>query len=288
MAVERKFIQDALKRVQVSEYLEEKLERVGLSKADIQRTPMMTRVNLVVGNAARVIGKGGRDIKNLTEDLQKDFGLENPQIDVKEVENPETDPMLIAKKVARMLEKGDNVRRILHSGIKDVQRAGVEGVEIYAGGKIVGKGGKARAIRVMWGRLPKSGDVAHTLVKKANYTAYPKAGAIGIVVKVVPKGTVFPDTILRPHAEPAKVIEEKTTESGPLVQETPAEEKIAVLEKKIEEAGTPKEATVSDPTQKKKRAPRKKKEVLAAEQKVETPAVEVTPPLPAVEQPKSE
>jgi ribosomal protein S3 len=42
------------------------------------------------------------------------------------------------------------------------------------------------------GYLPKAGEPAR-LVRIASITAYPKSGAIGVVVKIVPPGTVFPD-----------------------------------------------------------------------------------------------
>ena len=42
------------------------------------------------------------------------------------------------------------------------------------------------------GYLPKSGFVT-TLVQEAKIAAYPKYGAIGVTVRIVPPGTKFPD-----------------------------------------------------------------------------------------------
>ena len=56
MAVERKFVENAIKKMQVGEFLEKRLKRVGYSKASIQRTPVLTRIGIYVRNPARVIG----------------------------------------------------------------------------------------------------------------------------------------------------------------------------------------------------------------------------------------
>lgn len=265
MALERKFVQDSVKKVQVARYLEKKLGRAGFSKATLQRTPMITRISIQVGNPARVIGRAGRDIKSLSDELQANYGLENPQIDVTGVENENLDPMLVCRKIARLFDRGDKARKVLHIALQDMQSAGVQGAEIYVGGKLVGKGAKARGMRISYGRVPKSGNL-EGVVRTAQLTTYPKAGAIGIEVRIVPKGVVFSDAIARPHAAapaapPAEVATmpgaggsgpEAPIERASVEQEKMAELESAIAEKKVE-AEKPKPAP-------KKRAPRKKKE----------------------------
>jgi small subunit ribosomal protein S3 len=192
LAIERKFIEDSINRYRVAQFLEKELDRAGFSKVDIQRTPMVTRIAVSVTNPGRVIGKRGKSINDLTTAVQKEFKIDNPQISVVEVPMVELEPRLMAKKTVKMIEMGKNIRRILHSTLKMIMDAGALGAEVIAAGKIAAKGGRSKRLRASAGHLPKAGEPSR-LVRIAKITAYPKSGAIGIVVKIVPPGTVFPD-----------------------------------------------------------------------------------------------
>jgi small subunit ribosomal protein S3 len=211
MAVERKFIEDAISRYRLAAYLEKELDRAGFSKVDIQRTPMVTRINVDVTKPGKVIGRKGKTIKDLTDAIQKNFGVDNPQISVSEVINENLEPRLVAKRVVRSIEMGRNVRRILHFTLKTIMDAGALGAEIIASGKIAAKGARAKRLRVGAGYMPKSGEPSR-LVRVAHVTAYPKFGAIGVRVKIVPPGTVFPDKKTKPVELP-RVIKEAAAES---------------------------------------------------------------------------
>jgi len=192
MAIERKFIKDSIAIHRIARFLEIELDRAGFSGVDIQRTPMVTRIAVAVTNPGRVIGKKGKSIRDLTELIQKQFGIENPQISVVDITNPDLEPRLVAKKTVKTIEMGKNIRRILHATLKMIMVQGALGAEIVASGKIAAKGGRSRRLRVSAGYLPKAGEPAR-LVKRAHVTAYPKSGAIGVLVRIVLPGTVFPD-----------------------------------------------------------------------------------------------
>ena len=70
------------------------------------------------------------------------------------------------------------------------------GAEVIASGKLAAKGAKKRAIKVRLGYMPKAGDTMK-LVDEAAVAAYPKYGAIGIKVRIVQPGTVFPDRAVK-------------------------------------------------------------------------------------------
>ncbi|MEM0350823.1 MAG: 30S ribosomal protein S3, partial [Archaeoglobaceae archaeon] len=110
MAVERKFVQDRVRRMLVKEWIREEVKNAGFGGVDILRMPLGTQVTLFVERPGLVIGKGGRRIKMLTEKL-KEFGLDNPQISVDEVEKPEFNAQLMASLLARALERGWYFRR---------------------------------------------------------------------------------------------------------------------------------------------------------------------------------
>ena len=136
--------------------------------------------------------------------VETKFNIDNPQIIVIESGNPYLKPRLIARIACRMIERGKNVRFVLHNLLKEIMDSGALGAEIIASGKISGKGGRARTVRVLAGYLPKAGEPSR-LVLKDHYAAYPKSGAIGVTVSIVPPGTVFPDKEVKKIALP-KVI----------------------------------------------------------------------------------
>ena len=192
MVVERKFIEDAIVKNEISKYLERNLSRAGFSRVEIQKTPVITRITAYVTNPGRVIGRGGQTIDALTQEIKTKFKIDNPQISVAEVRNELLEPRLVARHIANSLERGANARSLLHSMLRNIIEQGALGAEIVAGGKLAAKGAKARTIKVRFGYLPKAGDTVK-LVDEAHVAAYPKYGAIGIVVRIVQPGTKFPD-----------------------------------------------------------------------------------------------
>jgi small subunit ribosomal protein S3 len=203
--VEGKFIEDAITRYRVSKFLETELDRAGFSRVDIQRTPMVTRIAVEVTNPGRVIGKRGKSIQDLTDAITREFKIENPQISVVESTNQNLEPRLVAKKICRFIEMGKKIRAILHASLRDIMGAGALGAEIVASGKVAAKGGRSKRFRLMAGYIPKAGEPAR-LVAVSHVTAYPKSGAIGVLVRIVLPGTEFPDKVSGSKPELAKVI----------------------------------------------------------------------------------
>ncbi len=192
MVVERKFIEDLIIKYRISKYLENSLSRAGFSRVEIQKTPVITRITTYVTNPGRVIGRGGETIDALTEDMKRKFNIDNPQISVAEVRNQRLEPRLVARYIANSLERGMNARRLLHSMIKEIMSNGALGAEIVATGKLAAKGARGKMIKARLGYLPKAGDVTK-LIDEAKVASYPKYGAIGIQVRIIQPGTVFPD-----------------------------------------------------------------------------------------------
>lgn len=205
MATERKFINDAIIKLNISRYLSKELSRAGFSRVEIQKTPMLTRITVYVLNPGRVIGRAGRTIDLITEAIRKRFNIENPQINVMEVQNRMLEPLLIAKSITERLERGINARKIIQSTLREVIANGAMGAEIIASGKLAAKGARARSIRKSIGYIPKAGDIT-SLVREATATAYPKYGAIGVKVRIVPPGTVFQGRTIKPIEMPKSIL----------------------------------------------------------------------------------
>ncbi|MFH1521216.1 MAG: 30S ribosomal protein S3 [Candidatus Micrarchaeota archaeon] len=191
MIYQEKLIEEPFSKYQIMKFLEKKLDRAGLASVDIQRTPLVTRITLEVTNPARIIGKKGRLINELTDTIKSEFKIENPQISVIEVREPFLEPRMVAKRAGKYIEMGKKVRAILHYLLREVIRAGALGAEIVASGKIGAKGARAKSLRVVAGYIPKAGEPAR-LVRVAHLSANTRSGVIGILVRLVPPGTVFP------------------------------------------------------------------------------------------------
>jgi small subunit ribosomal protein S3 len=205
LAIETKFIEDSIIKLNISKYLGKELARAGFSRVEIQKTPILTRITVFVLNPGRVIGRGGRTIDIITETIKNKFKVENPQVNVMEVENKMLEPLIVAKNIAEKLERGINARRVIQSTLREIIQNGALGAEIIASGKLAAKGARAKSIRKSLGYIPKAGDVTE-LVKEANATAYSKYGAIGVRVRLVPPGTVFPDRQLRAIEIPKSIL----------------------------------------------------------------------------------
>lgn len=205
MAIETKFIDDALIKLNISKYLGKELSRAGFSRVEIQKTPVLTRITVYVLNPGRVIGRAGKTIDTITETIKSRFKVDNPQINVMEVENRMLEPLLVAKSITEKFERGINARKVIQLSLKDIMSNGALGAEIIANGKLAAKGARAKTIRKSIGYIPKAGDITN-LVREAHATAYPKYGAIGVRVRIVPPGTVFPDRVLKPIEIPKSIL----------------------------------------------------------------------------------
>ena len=187
-----RLVEEPFGKYQLMIFLEKKLERAGLANIEIQRTPLTTRITLEVQNPARIIGKKGKFINELTDTIKKEFDIDNPQISVIEVQEPFLEPRIVAKRATRHIEMGKKIRAVLHYMLREVMRSGAIGAEIVAAGKIGAKGARSKRLRVSAGYIPKAGEPTR-LVKEAHINANTKSGVIGVLVRIVPPGTVFPD-----------------------------------------------------------------------------------------------
>lgn len=151
--IEKEFIAESLKRAEIDEFLEKELERAGYGGMDIQLTPLGTMITIYAERPGLVIGRGGRTVRRLTNILRKRFGLDNPQIEVKEVEVPELNPKIMAHRIASMLERGMHFRRVAYGTLRRIMAAGAQGAEITISGKI--RGARATSVKFTEGHIKK-------------------------------------------------------------------------------------------------------------------------------------
>ena len=80
MSAVKNVIKDNYNAMLINDFLREKIKDAGFSNVEISKGPTGTRVTLYVTRPGIVIGRKGTGIKELTEMLEKKFGLKNPQV----------------------------------------------------------------------------------------------------------------------------------------------------------------------------------------------------------------
>ncbi len=192
--IERTFIEQGMKKIELHNFLKQQLDRAGFTGLDIVKTPLVTRIVLHVARPGLAIGKGGQNIKQLTEDIGAKFGIENPQIEIQDIKHPELDAKATVDRMVGLLQRGYSWRSVSFNVVRTVMGSGAQGIELILSGKLSGKGGRKRRTRIAQGYMKKVGDQVK-LVDYAKANAYPKAGAIGIKLRIIHPETVFPDKI---------------------------------------------------------------------------------------------
>jgi small subunit ribosomal protein S3 len=193
MTSERKFIEENVKRVLLKEYLKRKTERSGFGGLDIQRTPMGTRVTLIAERPGMVIGRKGETIKELTEYVENVFKFDNPQIEVKEVSNPNLNPHIMAQKLANALERGWHFRRAGHSTVRRIMSAGAKGCQVIISGKLTGQ--RHRTEKFREGHIKYCGETKLIWMHEGYAVAKKKLGVIGVKVQIMDPNAKLPDDI---------------------------------------------------------------------------------------------
>jgi small subunit ribosomal protein S3 len=184
MAIEKTFVKEGIKESQVEDFLREKFKRAGYSHTEIQRTPIGTRIVVYANKPGLVIGRSGRYVNSITDEVKVKFGFENPMIDVREVENPMLDANIVAARIADSLERGINYKRVCGFYLEKVMESGAVGIQIRVAGKMAGRD-RSRFQKFREGLIAHSGDYAEKFVDKGYARASLKPGAVGVQVRIM-------------------------------------------------------------------------------------------------------
>ncbi|WP_375561747.1 30S ribosomal protein S3 [Bernardetia sp. OM2101] len=188
----------------IRKYIRARIQRGGISKIIIERTLKRITVTVHTSRPGVVIGREGKEVDNLKNELQK-LTSKEVQINIFEIKRPEMDARLVGENIAQQLEARMSHRRAMKQAIQAAMRAGAEGIKV----KLAGRLGGAEMARV---ELYKEGSTPlHTLRADIDYaisegnTIY---GKIGIKVWIY-KGQLYGKQDLSPAA-----LAEKQERSG--------------------------------------------------------------------------
>ena len=179
------------KNAEIDEFLQKELADAGYGGVDILKTPIGTRITVLVTRPGLVIGRRGIGIKELTLKMEKKFELPNPQISVAEVEIPELIPNIMCNRIAHTVMRGKAFRRAAIWTLNSIMNAGAMGAEIVISGKL--RSDRSHYEKHKAGVVPKSGDTALKIVRIAHQDVLLKMGTYGIKVSIAINDMIPPE-----------------------------------------------------------------------------------------------
>ena len=214
MSAIKNVMKNNFRNMELNEFLRSSLTEAGYGGAEVQKTPIGTKITLFVIRPGLVIGRKGSGIRELTTRLEQQFKLENAQVSVTEVTKPELNPNIMANRIAQLIERGTAFRRASLWTINTIMNAGAMGVEITISGKL--RGERAHFEKHSAGVIPKSGRIADEVVRSSTNSILTKMGLVGIKLKISSKEENHQDFDIIAKSQPKDEIQtesENKTES---------------------------------------------------------------------------
>ena len=188
----REFAKNLNEDLNVRKFISKKYAEAGVARVEIERAAKQVVVKVYTAKPGKLIGKQGKGIELLREEVKTVLKSNDKSIkvDVFEVKNPDTNAQLAAFNVAQQLEKRISFRRAMKKVMQQAMKAGGKGIKIRVAGRLNG----AEMARTEWymeGRVP-----LHTLRADIDYgtsEALTTYGLIGVKVWLF-KGEVFGKT----------------------------------------------------------------------------------------------
>lgn len=172
--------------IKIRKYVKSRLKNAAVSRVEIERAASRVRVNIYSAKPGLVIGKKGKDIDELRQQLRSLLDRD-VSLNIIEARKADMDAQLVSDSVAFQLERRVNFRRAAKEAVARAMRMGAEGVKIRVAGRLNGAE-IARAEQYKDGRVP-----LHTLRAEIDYgtsRANTSYGVIGVKVWVF-KGERF-------------------------------------------------------------------------------------------------
>ncbi len=176
--------------INIKKFLKKKLEGAFVARIEIERTSK--EVNIIISSARPgvIIGRGGVGVEDLKKEIKRQYLKDRKiavNINIKEVENVNTDATIVGLGIKADIEKRIPFRRAMKQAIGKVEKAGAKGVKVQISGRLNGVE-IARSEKLLSGKVP-----LHTLradVDFAQIEAFTLYGVIGIKVWIY-RGDVF-------------------------------------------------------------------------------------------------
>jgi small subunit ribosomal protein S3 len=140
--------------LRLRKWIMNKWPNAGIPKVEIERIGNVIRFSVWTSRPGVVIGRGGKEIQSVKEELQKMTGSKI-MINVQEIANADVESQLVAENVAAGLERRVSFRRAMKQAIFRAMKSGAKGIKVQCSGRL----GGAEIARTEWyneGQLPLS------------------------------------------------------------------------------------------------------------------------------------
>lgn len=189
-----KYIKNVRQDVLMRKYVIKEFKEAGIDRVEITRNSDQINVDVFTARPGVIIGRGGNGVEELKRKLHRKFlsnpmeiKLNNININIKEVENPNLSAQINVQSMILEIEKRVPFRKVMKQAISRIERGGALGVKVVVAGRLNGAE-IARSEKLISGKLPLS-----TLRANIDYSrgvAHTTYGSIGIKVWIY-KGDVF-------------------------------------------------------------------------------------------------
>jgi len=135
--IERQILAEKVREREIEEFVLNHLGRLSCSHVKLQRTPLGEKITVYTSKPGMIVGRKGENIKEITTILKEKYKMENPQIEVNEIENRDLDAATVAKGIVNQIESygPKRFKPIVHKTIESSIKAGAKGIEIVVGGR---------------------------------------------------------------------------------------------------------------------------------------------------------
>ncbi len=191
----------------IRKYLNVRLAKANLSRIIIERAGKVVTITINTARPGIIIGKGGKEVDKLKEELKRLTGNKEIQINILEVKRPELDAIIVANTIARQIEGRIAYRRAVKSAIAATMRMGAQGIKVQVSGRLNGVE-MARSEIYKEGRTP-----LHTFRADIDYAlaeAHTKVGRVGVKVWIF-KNEIYGRPDLSPNT--TKKVQQKKSSS---------------------------------------------------------------------------
>ncbi|QVL35328.1 30S ribosomal protein S3 [Aminirod propionatiphilus] len=140
--------------LRLRDWVKKRWGHAGVSKVEIERIGNVIRFTIWTARPGVVIGKGGQEIQDVRDAIQKITG-QRVMINIQEIKSPDKEAQIVAEGVASSLERRISFRRAMKQSIFRAMKSGAKGIKIQCAGRL----GGAEIARTEWyleGQLPLS------------------------------------------------------------------------------------------------------------------------------------
>jgi small subunit ribosomal protein S3 len=158
--------------------VKEKYYHAGIASIEVERVGPKIRIIIHTARPGIIIGRGGKEIESLKGLLER-IAKKDVYVDIREVDKPELDALLVGEGIGVQLEKRIAYRRAMRKALDIAMKMGAKGIKVMCAGRL----GGVEIARSEWylkGQLP-----LQTLRADIDYAfteAFTTYGQIGIKV----------------------------------------------------------------------------------------------------------